>query len=61
MFLDLKNYTPPPEPPPSRGPEPLTPRQQKALAWIVALNIILLFIAPIGGATVISGLLEFFN
>lgn len=35
MFLDLKNYTPPPEPPPSRGPEPLTPRQQKAVAWIV--------------------------
>lgn len=61
MFLDLKNYTPPPEPPADRGPERLTPRQQKALAWIVGLNIILLLIAPIGGATVISGLIELFG
>lgn len=61
MFLDLKNYTPPPEPPPNRGPDPLTPRQQKALAWIAGLNLILLFIAPIGGATIISGLIELFR
>lgn len=61
MFLDLKNYTPPPEPQANRGPEPLTPRQQKALAWIVGLNIILLLIAPIGGATIISGLIELFG
>lgn len=61
MFLDLKNYTPPPEPPADRGTERLTPRQQKALAWIVGLNIILLLIAPIGGATVISGLIELFG
>lgn len=61
MFLDLKNYTPPPEPPANRGPEQLTSRQQKALAWIVGLNIILLLIAPIGGATIISGLIELFG
>jgi hypothetical protein len=61
MFLDLKNYTPPPEPPADREPERLSPRQQKALAWIVGLNIVLLLIAPIGGATVMSGLIAFFN
>ncbi|MBX9466779.1 MAG: hypothetical protein ACK4UW_16300 [Rhizobium rhizophilum] len=61
MFLDLKNYTPPPEPPAEPERPTLTPRQQKALAWIVALNIVLLFVAPIGGATVISGLIELFG
>ncbi len=61
MFLDLNNFTPPPEPPAEPDRPPLTPRQQKALAWIAGLNIVLLFIAPIGGATVISGLIELFG
>ncbi len=61
MFLDLNNFTPPPEPPAGPDRPSLTPRQQKALAWIAGLNIVLLFIAPIGGATVISGLIELFG
>lgn len=61
MFLDLKNYTPPPEPPANRGPEPLTPKQKKALAWIVGVNLVMLIIAPIGGATMISGLIALFD
>ncbi|MFN3508962.1 MAG: hypothetical protein ACK4ZU_15905 [Allorhizobium sp.] len=61
MFLDLNNYTPPPEPPAHQDPQRLTPRQKKALAWIAGLNIILLLIAPIGGATIISGLIELFG
>ena len=62
MFLDLNNYTPPPDPPaePDRSPS-LTPRQQKTLMMIVGFNIFLLFVAPIGGATVISALLELFG
>jgi len=55
MFLDLNNYTPPPEPPAHQDPQRLTPRQKKALAWIAGLNIILLLIAPIGGATITRG------
>ncbi len=61
MFLDLNNFTPPPEPPAEPDRPSLTPRQQKALAWSAGLNIVLLFIAPIGGATVISGLIELFG
>ena len=62
MFLDLNNYTPPPDPPaePDRSPS-LTPRQQKTLIMIIGFNIFLLFVAPIGGATVISALLELFG
>jgi len=62
MFLDLNNYTPPPDPPaePDRSPS-LTPRQQKTLMMIIGFNIFLLFVAPIGGATVISALLELFG
>jgi hypothetical protein len=61
MFLDLNNYTPPPDPPAEPDRPSLTPRQQKTLLIIVGFNIFLLFIAPIGGATVISALLEFFS
>jgi hypothetical protein len=61
MFLDLNNYTPPPEPPADRGQEPLTPRQQKTLIWIVGLNLLLLFVAPIGGATIISAMIALFG
>ncbi len=61
MFLDLNNYTPPPEPPADRGPQPLTPRQQKTLMWIVGVNLILLFVAPIGGATIISAMIALFG
>lgn len=58
MFLDLQNYTPPPEPPQDRGTPKLTPRQQKTLMTLIGINLFLLFIAPIGGATIISALIE---
>jgi hypothetical protein len=61
MFLDLNNYTPRSDPP--AGPErlSLTPRQQKTLMIIVGINIMLLFVAPIGGATIISALFELWS
>ncbi|MDO1585049.1 hypothetical protein [Rhizobium oryzicola] len=63
MFRDLNGYysrrpDPPPEQPPKRQ---LTPRQQKTLLWIIAFNVVTLFIAPIGGATVIEALLSSFK
>jgi len=61
MFLDLKNYTPPPDPPGEPGRPSLTPRQQKTLMAIIGFNILLLFIAPIGGATIIAAFLQFFD
>lgn len=57
MYLD-QGWKPPWEPqwePPSRRPR-LTKGQERAIVWIVALNVLLLFIAPVGGATVIHAL-----
>ncbi|MBX9932695.1 MAG: hypothetical protein K2Y56_14320 [Methylobacterium sp.] len=45
-------WTPPCEPQPRRPR--LTERQERVLVWLIALNALLLFIAPIGGATVIQ-------
>ncbi|MFD1745426.1 hypothetical protein ACFSE1_08150 [Rhizobium helianthi] len=59
MFLDLKNYNPKPEPPRQEPARPnLTVRQQKLLAWIICFNVLLLLVAPIGGATAIQGILS---
>ena len=48
-------WEPPWEPPP-REPR-LTKRQEKVLVWLIAVNVALLVIAPIGGATVIHAIL----
>lgn len=57
MFLDLDGYQTPsepwrPEPPPRR----LSPRGEKVMLWVIGLNILLLLVAPIGGATLIHAL-----
>lgn len=58
MFLDMKSHGPRPEPLPPKPTGPnLTPRDQKVIAWVICVNILILFIAPIGGATVIQSLL----
>ncbi|MBP0493457.1 hypothetical protein [Roseomonas indoligenes] len=55
MFLDLPGAGPRrPDPPKPR----ITPRGEKVLVWIVALNVVLLLVAPIGGATVIQALIS---
>ncbi|GAA4220071.1 hypothetical protein GCM10022253_23300 [Sphingomonas endophytica] len=54
MFVDFRDQPPPPPwQPPRRRPR-LTPRQEKTLAAIIGFNIVLLIIAPIGGATLIG-------
>ncbi|TPW26918.1 hypothetical protein [Pararhizobium mangrovi] len=62
MFLDLKNYDPPPEP---WHPEPqkkgLSPRGEKVLLWLLFLNFLMLLIAPIGGATIVQGIIAIFQ
>lgn len=43
----------------AKRPDPrpqLTPRQQNALAAIIGVNVLLLLVAPIGGATVIQAI-----
>ena len=54
MFVE-GGWKPSPEPPP-RAPR-LTPRQQRVMFWLVALNALLLLIAPIGGATIFHAIL----
>ncbi|WP_165324417.1 hypothetical protein [Rhizorhabdus phycosphaerae] len=59
MFMDFRDQPPPPPWRP-RLPEqrpPLSLRQQKALTLVVALNLLLLLIAPIGGATMVSAVI----
>ncbi|MBB4154536.1 hypothetical protein GGQ80_002452 [Sphingomonas jinjuensis] len=56
MFVDFKDQPPPPpwQPRPAkRGPQ-LTPRQQRTLGAILGVNILLLLVAPIGGATLLE-------
>ncbi|PVE59355.1 hypothetical protein DC429_02820 [Arthrobacter sp. TPD3018] len=64
MFVDFREPPPPPPPwrPKPRDPRPqLTPRQQNALAAIIGVNVLLLLIAPIGGATVIQAISALFR
>jgi len=64
MFVDFRDVPPPlPWQPPKRpAPRPqLTPRQQNVLAAIIGINVLLLLVAPIGGATVLQGLAALFR
>ena len=48
-------WEPPWEPPP-RKPQ-LTKRQERVLVWLIAVNALLLLIAPFGGSTLVHAVL----
>ncbi|WP_167858483.1 hypothetical protein [Methylobacterium nonmethylotrophicum] len=54
MFVE-GGWRSPWEPPP-RQPR-LTQRQERMLVWIIVVNVLLWFMAPIGGATLIQAAL----
>lgn len=58
MFVDFR--APDPPPPPWRG-EPrarrLTAVQERRLAKLVLLNLLLLLVAPLAGSSVVAGLI----
>jgi hypothetical protein len=57
MFLDINNPFPRGEPlqPKPRPPENrLTPRQEKILMAVIILYLLITFIAPIGGISIIQ-------
>ena len=60
MCLRFDPDWPPPDPP-RRAPEPpprrLQADQEKRLLQAIAFNLVLIIVAPIGGATVIGALL----
>ncbi|AXJ94702.1 MULTISPECIES: hypothetical protein [unclassified Sphingomonas] len=63
MFVDFRDQPPPPPwrpKPVQKGPQ-LTRRQQDTLAAIIGVNMLLLLIAPIGGATVIQAIVALFR
>lgn len=66
MFLRFDPDWPPIDSPrrePARKAPPvqLDARQQKRLMQAIGLNVLLLFVAPIGGATVIGGLIAWWG
>ena len=63
MFVDFRDQPPPPrwEPKPVRKTPQLSKRQQHTLAAIIGINMLLLLIAPIGGATVIQAIVALFR
>ncbi|MDM7967820.1 hypothetical protein [Blastomonas fulva] len=66
MFRSFDPDWPPVDPPsPDPGPRPggvrLDETQQKRLMQAIGLNMLLLLVAPIGGATVIGGLLAWWG
>jgi len=62
MYRDLQGYYRRQPDPPPRKPQyrQLSTREQKVLFWVLVFNAVLALVAPIGGATVISGVLALF-
>lgn len=56
MFVDFNDQPPPPpwQPRPAKKHQRLTPRQQRTLGTILGVNVLLLLVAPIGGATLLE-------
>ena len=54
MYVE-EGWRPPGEPPP-REPR-LTERQERVILWLIAVNALLLLIAPVGGATFVHAVL----
>jgi len=52
MFRDVNGYYSRPERP--EQPRKMTPREEKAVIWILAFNLLAAILAPIGGASVIE-------
>lgn len=68
MFLrfdpDWPPFDPPsPEPKPTPTPRhvPLDQQQQRRLMQAIGINILLLFVAPIGGATLLGALMAWWG
>ncbi len=55
MFRDLNGYYSRPKRP--KQPRKLTSREEKAVVWILAFNLVAAILGPIGGASIIEALL----
>ena len=62
MFVDFSNQGPAPgpwDPNPSRIR--LTKRQERMVAWIIGLNLVMLLVAPLGGSTLVEAAVMLFR
>ncbi|MDL2400612.1 hypothetical protein [Rhizobium mayense] len=59
MYRDLNGFYERRESPrkPEKKPPRLTPGQQKLLMWALGLELLLLFLAPVGGVSIVSAFL----
>ncbi|WP_279480648.1 hypothetical protein [Aureimonas sp. SK2] len=53
MFLEYRNWRPPE---PIRPAPRISPRGERVLLWIVALNAAMLLLGPLAGTSVVQGL-----
>lgn len=56
MFVDFLDTPAPPPWPPRKPPQRLTERQRRVVAGVIGLNLLLLLVAPIGGATLFAAI-----
>lgn len=56
MFLDEKMLGPRPEPLPEPPKRRLSERGERVMLAILAFNLVMLVVAPIGGVTILQGL-----
>ncbi|BAF87068.1 hypothetical protein [Azorhizobium caulinodans] len=61
MFLDVPSQWPPQDPPPEPPKARFSPKEEKFLLWVVALNVLGLFIAPVGGFTILNAVRALFG
>ena len=61
MFMDFRDQPPPPRWEPRPAPPRLSRRQERWLGRLVLVNMLLLLLAPIGGATLIDALITLFR
>jgi hypothetical protein len=56
MFVDFRDQMPPPRWDPEPTPRRLTPRQRRTMELVVGFNIVMLLVAPLGGATILQAI-----
>lgn len=61
MFLDTNGHGPGEPERDGRPHRRLTKRDEKTLFWLAGINIIILLVAPIGGATLFEAVFHLFR
>jgi hypothetical protein len=56
MFVDFRDQVPPPRWEPKPPPRHLTPRQCRTVEVVVGFNLVMLLVAPLGGATILQAI-----